>query len=485
MDDQLDNDLKNRIKEVFDNYEDTSADKGWLQLRKKYPEKAKRIIAAWMYWAPAAALVLLFLGMLWFKTTPKQQQGVGIAKTLPVHPIIKNPEEKKNTAVDSSAIRQNGQAIAHNTQATAAATTPAKHSAIPAIQPKTAQKVYTFTPQRNAVPATVKSTVGTSQSVAAQINTTAQAKVQNGVTSIDKIASATTATTKSPAITPSNPGNEVIAKIDSGGRSTIKSNVGKPAPEAGLIAQQPNKSNRQAFADNNNGYEKQKSLSKIKSVSFAVYTTTYINYAKGSNHQFNVGGGLTSDIKLTNHLLVSTGISVTQNSLNYVGQLPAASPAANTLSDTYAPASLTASRYAFTSNSAPPAFRNYSASLVGLDIPLNLKFVIDPQKTGTYFLAGLSSGTYINETYTYSYKNPSLFSANVSQIQDQSTRSSFNGFYFAKTLNVALGTSYMIGHSHLVIEPFLKYPLEGLGSQQLRFGSSGVNLKFNFNGFKR
>jgi len=70
-------------------------------------------------------------------------------------------------------------------------------------------------------------------------------------------------------------------------------------------------------------------------------------------------------------------------------------------------------------------------------------------------------------------------------VQDQSTRGSFNSFYFAKTLNLAFGTGYLLGRNHLVIEPFLKYPLQGLGSQQLRFGAGGVNLKFNIQGFKK
>jgi len=95
-------------------------------------------------------------------------------------------------------------------------------------------------------------------------------------------------------------------------------------------------------------------------------------------------------------------------------------------------------------------------------------------------LAGVSSGTFINETYTYSYSTPSLYSSNVSQVQNQSTKDSFNGFYFAKTLNLAFGTGYTIGRSQLVVEPFMKYPLAGLGSQQLKFGAGGVNLKFNF-----
>ena len=67
MDERWDNDLRKRIKEVFDNYEDTSADEGWQLLREKYPEKAKRRIAAWLWLGSAAALLLLFLGILWYR----------------------------------------------------------------------------------------------------------------------------------------------------------------------------------------------------------------------------------------------------------------------------------------------------------------------------------------------------------------------------------------------------------------------------------
>ena len=486
MDDQLDNDLKNRIKEVFDNYEDTSADEGWLQLRKKYPEKAKRIIAAWMYWAPIAALLLLFVGIVWFKTTPKQQQAA-IAKVQPAHSTIKEAEGKKNDSVarDSAAVQQNNQEIAQNAQKPGTTSGNIEHKSNAITPSYKGQQEFALNHQKNTNPAVSKSPANTSVNAIAQTNSMAQAKTQNPEASPEKPGLMAAVVPKTQVVTTpnANPGNEVIAKIDSGNKSLVKSNIAKPAPEVNMLAQQPNKNNKQAFADNS--YVKQKSLSKGKPLSFEVYTTTYVNYAKGSNHQFNMGAGFTSDIKLTKNLQFSTGMSIGQNNLNYAGQPPVESAAASSLATASTPSSLNASKYAFTASTAPPAFRNYSASLVGLDIPLNIKFIVDPQKSGTYLLAGVSSGTYINETYTYSYNNPSFFSANVSQIQDQSTRSSFNGFYFAKTLNLAVGTGYKIGHSRLVVEPFLKYPLEGLGSQQLRFGAGGLNLKFNFTGFKK
>jgi len=47
MDEQLDDILKNRIKEVFENFEDPSADEGWLLLREKYPEQERIIMTAY------------------------------------------------------------------------------------------------------------------------------------------------------------------------------------------------------------------------------------------------------------------------------------------------------------------------------------------------------------------------------------------------------------------------------------------------------
>src|SRR5437868_269429 len=66
MDDQLDNDLRDRIREVFDNYEDTTADEGWLLLRERFPVQEKQRRPVYLWWASAAAVLLLFLSIgLW------------------------------------------------------------------------------------------------------------------------------------------------------------------------------------------------------------------------------------------------------------------------------------------------------------------------------------------------------------------------------------------------------------------------------------
>jgi hypothetical protein len=78
-DDQLDDDLKKRIKQVFDNYEDDTANEGWLLLREKYPEKEEEDRGIFWLWrmAGVAALLLIALGAgLWFNFHGTGKQNI-------------------------------------------------------------------------------------------------------------------------------------------------------------------------------------------------------------------------------------------------------------------------------------------------------------------------------------------------------------------------------------------------------------------------
>jgi hypothetical protein len=135
-----------------------------------------------------------------------------------------------------------------------------------------------------------------------------------------------------------------------------------------------------------------------KKVRFGVYAATFVNYAKGSNNQINAGAGFTSDIKLSKNLKLSTGVALAQNTLSYNSAPPIT---ADAVSKTQALASYRADL--FSTAAAFPVLKNYNASLIGLDIPMNIKYEFNPQKSDAYISAGLSSGTFINEAYTSVY----------------------------------------------------------------------------------
>jgi hypothetical protein len=490
MDDQLDNDLKKRISEVFENFDDTSADEGWLLLREKYPEKAKRRPVAWLWWGSAAALLLLFLGILWFKYTPESKQHLAISSKQPKNnstpKILEHP--KSNVLSDSAAQHRHNQAFTNNTSHTNKTFTNNTSHSKKTFTDNTSHSNKAFTDNISHTNKGIKKLPGKSNYYQ---STSALNKPNDIVTNISgEFAISNPAKTQIQSTL--TPKTEVKTKMDTDSKSPVKSMVVVPIPGVNM-QQQVTKSNKTLFADNNNQSPKTKEKSKNddKAVRFGVYAATYFNYAKGSSNQVNLGAGFTSDIKLSKNLKLSTGLAIAQNTLSYNNQPPQtapansfvakASPLLRTFSNLYG-SNLYASPFL---NVSTPAFKNYNARLVGLDVPLNLKYVFNPQKSDTYISAGLSSGTFINETYTYSYNYPASFSSSATQVQNQSTRNNFNSFYFAKTLNFSFGTGYPLGHNRLIIEPFLKYPLDGLGSQQIRFGAGGLNLKFNFQSQKK
>lgn len=504
MDDQLDNDLRNRIREVFDDYEDTTADEGWLLLREQFPVQEKQRRPVYLWWAGAAAAVLLFLSIGLWVVSNKNAVNNG-NQSLSVKPV--KPVQPQNNPVDTAAAQPGAAtgpatSLAGTKSQTPTQQIPAQHtnplsSAQAGGQNTIAQNgrqpskaavtqpgitVPQFTPVQ--VPA-----VNNGQSIAAaklpaqqpapavdnNLITAPSVKNQDSVKSVlpktDVPQFAANPATKQPSVS-NIPGNTTQAPAN---------------PPVSPMRIKPKINSMEALlASEDNKPKKIDQDINEKRVKFSVYAATFFNYAKGSQNQVNAGAGFTSDIRLSKNIKLSTGLAIAQNTLNYDKNQPSNarqavsfSPALTTAYDNVAE---------FTKVAASPSIKNYNAKLVGLDIPVNIKYEFNPQKNDTYFSAGLSSGTFVNEAYTASYSYPGLASAAGVQQQttDETTRKSFNSFYFAKTLNLAFGVGYSLGKSNrLIIEPFVKYPLDGLGSQQIKFGAGGLNLKLNFTTHKK
>ncbi len=463
MDDQLDNDLKKRIREVFDNYQDDSADESWLELRKKFPEEeSKRRAFAWMWWG-AAALILLFLSVgLWIYnqgTEPVKFANKTIKHLTQPSPIEKNLSD----TIDKIAMADKNKPAELSTNNTV----PKQINAANKTGPNALAKKR------------ISIAVQHENKIAAKSDKIDEMPVQQH--------SGKSFSTQKPPLQNNNVGRMLIAQNKPNSSGTTITEKTEPIAavtthpalkqtDSTIMKKEHVKSIEKMFAEDddkkNQKKNEDKSKDETKKVRFGVYAATYFNYAKGSSNQINAGAGFTSDIKITRNLKLVTGVSVGQNTLNYAGSPPPA--AATTFALAAAPKASTALYSA-----SSPTFKGYNASLVGLDIPLNLKYEFNPEKSETYFSAGLSSGTFINESYTYQYNYPALFSSGE-QTKGQTNSSSFDNFYFAKTLNLAFGVGYPLGKNHIVIEPFLKYPLDGLGAQQIRFGEGGINLKFSF-----
>lgn len=523
MSDKLDNDLKNRIREVFDHYEDDTANAGWELLRQRFPEEKKRRVVAW-WWYSAAAVLLLCLGTWFFYPQNTTQQtfsrhkttvnktGANNSETTPVNNgeavainkgKVASSEANQTTALSSDATDQQ-QANTTSVKAAAASITGNKGTGNKTLAEPMNGTLFMAArgPYKNRLPG--KNEIATSQS---QVVITPEKITNDGLFNAVKTDQGFARINQ----------QRVVASQSASVADSVESTTAKMA-----VAQQPAKANqasvvvqktdpvlkmiaaddarRQAMAKNATGNKKSETVKGDRSVIMSLYAGTYFNYAKGSQSQLGVGGGFSSDFRISDNFKISTGVSIGQNRLSYSSDNTIPQQITNqALAMVNKSAAAMASYSLVTSlRSATPEVQTYNASLVGLDIPLNIKYQFNPKKNDTYISAGISSGTFINETYHSAYTNSnnvypsvnnslSLSAVNsvTQQTQENTSSQHFGSFDFARTLNVSFGMGYPLGRNRLVIEPFLKYPLSGLGTQDIKFGASGINLKLSFSTSKK
>ncbi len=456
MDEQFDDSLKKHISKAFENIEVPTADEGWLMLRKKFPEKEKDrpVVWLWRTAAAVAAAIILALGITTWINDKKIDKKTIAYKLPKVNRLEKNKDEAAKTTIPDGVI----DSLAYPDYVSPDKTIAKK----PVIKPYTRPNTNRKYPVDSTIPKTASA--NNQPALDSYTNTNLPASVIRDQT----------ITNTTPIVINDSTSNK---------------------PEQNIAKQQ---NVNPALLPKTNSYTLQDNqpiapiTDNEKKVKFGVYAATYFNYAKGSENQINMGVGFTSDIRISKKVKLSTGVAIAQNSLNYINQ-PSFSSSPNLLYNgnvsTYNTLG-SANAYNFTTAQSAPAVSDYNALLVGLDIPLNLKYEFNPQKSRSYIVVGLSSGTFINESYTYNFNTISTrnygaggvaFAANqLQQPQSKTDKSSFSGFYFARTLNLSFGMGYQVGKNHLIIEPFLKYPLAGLGAQQIHFGAGGINLKFDF-----
>jgi hypothetical protein len=562
MSDNLDNDLKNRIREVFDNYTDDTADAGWDLLRQKFPEEKKRKVIAW-WWYSAAAVLLVCLGTWFFYPQPTPL----VAYQPKQHPSQQHTTVDNTTGADSKhtvtsdknkegEIAQNATNASGNTLSsqqpkstsaqisdTAAGSNTLDKTPLLAATSKTikhtavngdhlAKRNGLINTDNSAASADIKTESIAALTIARNTHSIAtkgyQPKVNSDEAGQMNVIATLPAGIKSAPSTQgySNPNmakagtasaviNGIATDSMAGNQSAIVAAVQKsanPSPAASVVKNQDpvlkmiaaDDARRLAAAKNAVKNPETKAKSN-RAMILSLYAATYFNYAKGSQNQLGVGGGVSSDFRISDNFKISTGLSIGQNRLSYSSdnnipqQINNSALALVNKSAASSVAAYSVVSAGLRDEAVSPSVKNYSASLVGLDIPLNIKYQFNPQKSDTYISAGISSGTYINESYrsTYSYGGNYNSAANLAgnglnalnstaqQTQESVTNQHFGSFDFAKTLNFSFGVGYPMGKTtRLVIEPFLKYPLNGLGTQDIRFGASGINLKLSFSSKK-
>lgn len=198
-----------------------------------------------------------------------------------------------------------------------------------------------------------------------------------------------------------------------------------------------------------------------------------INFSPGvtstsTSSSINYSGGINADYALSGKFQLSTGLQIEhQNVIQENSGNPAWIPSGQT-----------------------------QASLVDIDLPLNLTWKFLVRKSACYYIAGgISSVIYLSEKYTntsYTQKMvPNVVMTegepivtyqleNVKTIE-QNTEAPLNTFDFAGRVNIILGFEHHLSSDiFLHFEPFIKIPISELATQNLRFTTSGITCKISF-----
>jgi hypothetical protein len=210
---------------------------------------------------------------------------------------------------------------------------------------------------------------------------------------------------------------------------------------------------------------------KLKSgpdrVRFGVHFSPGFN-STSSNSTFAFAGGISADFRLTRRLGLSTGIMAAQQNVVLQQQ----------------------------NNQFMGLGKETTASMLFLDVPLNLTWKFHSDKSTSYYVSGgISSLAYLDEDYRNKTTTQELVEvvreengqesveyAVVTRetVTSESVRS-FQSFDLAGRLNLMVGLEQQLAPGlYFHVEPYLKIPLSGLGAQNLRFTTSGIRCKVSF-----
>ncbi|MBX2842379.1 MAG: hypothetical protein KTR26_11455 [Flammeovirgaceae bacterium] len=126
-----------------------------------------------------------------------------------------------------------------------------------------------------------------------------------------------------------------------------------------------------------------------------------------------------------------------------------------------------------------------TASLISVEIPVNLKFNLSPNsRTQFYFLGGLSSYFHIKEKYHFKSEKFEVISPNsllkIRKVEETREYGSFNHFDPFATATLAFGIEKPSGRNTISFEPFLRLPIFKMGTEKSLVNTAGVVFKYNF-----
>lgn len=442
--------LVERIKSVFEDYDDGLGEQGWTALREKYPEKGSKKLPIW--WLTGIAATLLVVVGLYFSNAFDTEKVILRAGTKPkenVLPKNSSPINEENTSIITTDTNKK-----HNY------TLPQSAIGKDILQKKVTDSPQQYIAQRNSN------------------NETNPTKELDVIVSNSEVAQAKPVTlveNNKPVIAVTKTDDKVIA--NAGATTDVPPTEKTVKPK--LSTEEFLKEESRLMANSVNKDTKKNNASKT---TLDVFTGTFFNYHDDNEAKLSAGVGLNANVKVTKNLVISFGAGISQNKVSYENKVPTEVSQAmfESKSNTHAmnAAPINGVAYSVTATND----LSFNGRLLSIDLPMVVKF-FPSKKQDFYISTGINSSSYLTQKYTYNYSLSNFGYRNgEAQTQTQTEESSLKGFDFANSAIIAIGINQSIGKNVLIFEPYYKPALNTMGDKNLRISSAGLNLKFNFNG---
>lgn len=227
------------------------------------------------------------------------------------------------------------------------------------------------------------------------------------------------------------------------------------------------------IANIKNNYEIIVQKKRKKKFDLGVSMSSLYNYSDiASTSSANFGGGIVSNYWVNKNTAFNSGVIISQQSINF---------------ETGTYASNTNFDQAESYSSQQVEAINSQHTFVVIDIPLNISF----KAKNVVFTTGFSSLAYVYESNEYNYYEINEFDnteGGYNNIQSLEAKSNTIENYFpqknnidlAKLLNISAGYRFPLKKGSFIVEPYIKYPIGKLTSQNIKLGSGGITVQYNF-----
>lgn len=422
MEERFDEKLSAHIRDVFENYEDCDAYEGWnkLLLKQAEPDKKRKIIPLWYWLGPAVAAIFVFFAF-----------NINILNV-----------QKSNEAVP---------VITKNTKA------------LPEAQSRT---------ESHKDEGSRLTTVGKSHE-----ETPLLADDQLAVVSDNKATLINQPVVSWYSAEPTVNYDEELAALQkySGNVPQQANTLSRPSMKLAAVKTTVNSQHNIENEDKVKEYVAGEGKKKKKdNVDVGFLAGSFMSYSKGAeNNTLGYKAGLDVEIPIASNVHISTGLNLGHQSLTFAN-------------DNKLPTGLSAKMNTLYSMGT---LDDYKASMLAIDLPINVKVVFPGDKHSWFVSGGLSSYSYLEDSYeasyTQAYSSPNVSGSTMAFATTEFSNEDNSGKLFSRidwfrTFNMSFGIDYNLKKNKLTVEPYLKYPLGGLGAEQIKWTTAGLNLKFSF-----